>query len=172
MGHVNEHRKLIKLVYTLKSNKLTVNSDDWLTLDDKTDQFTEICFKVIEELLKIQKFDEAEVLADYCELSKDRIHLARIARQIEILRLNNDFEEILEFWKNAHVQLIKIGIKDVEFIDFLKFQNSRSNLTIEKIVLLNLICQLCPNDQDMCKSLWHLLLQFVMDYKKVKLRLS
>jgi hypothetical protein len=34
--------------------------------------------------------------------------------------LNNDFEEILEFWKSAHVQLMKIGIKDVDFIDFLK----------------------------------------------------
>jgi hypothetical protein len=46
--------------------------------------------------------------------------LARIGRQIEILRLNNDFDEILEFWKNSHIQLMKIGIKDIDFIDFLK----------------------------------------------------
>ena len=89
-------------------------------MNDKSEQFSEICFKVIEELLKVQKFDEAEELAEFCELSKDRIHLARIGRQIEILRLNNDFEEILEFWKNAHIQLMKIGIKDSDFIDFLK----------------------------------------------------
>lgn len=158
---------MIKLVYTLKSNKLSINSDDWLSLDDHSEQFTDICHKVIEELLKVQKFDEAEELADYCELRKDRIHLARIARQIELLRINNDFEEILEFWKSSHVQLLKIGIKDIDFIDFLKFQNSRSNLTIEKIVLLNLICQLCPNDGETSKNLWQLLLQFVLDYKKV-----
>ena len=89
-------------------------------MNDKSEQFSDICFKVIEELLKVQKFDEAEELAEFCELSKDRIHLARIGRQIEILRLNNDFEEILEFWKNAHIQLMKIGIKDSDFIDFLK----------------------------------------------------
>jgi hypothetical protein len=106
-------------------------------------------------------------LANFCELSKDRIHLARIARQIELLRINNDFEEILEFWKSSHVQLMKIGIKDSDFIDFLKFQNTRLNLTIEKIVLLNLICQLCPNDHETSKNLWFLLLQFVIDYKKV-----
>ena len=68
----------------------------------------------------MSKFNEAEELADYCELSKDRIHLARIGRQIEMLRLNNDFEEILAFWKSAHIQLMKIGIKDSDFIDFLK----------------------------------------------------
>jgi hypothetical protein len=122
---------------------------------------------VIEELLKLQKFDEAEKLAEFCDLSKDRIHLARIARQIEILRKNNDFEEILEFWKTSHIQLMKIGIKDSDFIDFLKFQSSRSNLTIEKIVLLNIICQLCPDDEENSKNLWSLLLQFVIDYKKV-----
>ena len=154
-------------MYTLKSNKLSINSEDWLSLDDHSDQFTDTCLKVIEELLKLQKFDEAEQLANYCELSKDRIHLARIARQIDVLRINNDFEEILEFWKTSHVQLMKIGIKDSDFIDFLKFQNSRSNLTIEKIVLLNLICQLCPNDQETSKNFWLLLLQFVVDYKKV-----
>lgn len=38
---------------------------------------------------------------------------------------------------------------------------------LERIVLLNLICQLCPNDLEMAKSLWNLLLQFVIDYKKV-----
>ena len=146
---------------------MTINSDEWLSLDDNSDQFTDICLKVIEELLKLQKFDEAEHLADYCELNKHRIHLARIARQIELLRINNDFEEILEFWKSSHVQLMKIGIKDSDFIDFLKFQNSRSNLTIEKIVLLNLICQLCPNDSETSKNLWLLLIQFVIDYKRV-----
>jgi hypothetical protein len=122
---------------------------------------------VIEELMKLQKFDEAEKLAEFCDLSKDRIHLARIARQIEILRINNDFEEILEFWKTSHIQLMKIGIKDSDFIDFLKFQSSRSNLTIEKIVLLNIICQSCPDDEENSKNLWSLLLQFVIDYKKV-----
>jgi hypothetical protein len=111
---------LIKLVYTLKSNKISVNCEDWIEIEDKSDQFNEVCFKVIEELLKIQKFNEAEDLADYCELSKDRIHLARIGRQIELLRKNNDFEEIFEFWKNAHIQLMKIGIKDSDFIDFLR----------------------------------------------------
>lgn len=116
----NEYRRLIKLVHTLKSNKITVNCDDWLDIEDKSDQFGEICFRVIEELLKMSKFNEAEELADYCELSKDRIHLARIGRQIEMLRLNNDFEEILAFWKSAHIQLMKIGIKDSDFIDFLK----------------------------------------------------
>ncbi len=163
---MNEYRKLIKLVYILKSNKLTVNSDEWLTLNDKSDQFNEICLKVIEELLKINKFNEAEELANFCELSKDRIHLARIGRQIEILRLNNDFDEILDFWKSAHVELMKIGIRDADFIDFLKFQNTCSNLTLEKIVLLNLICQLYPNDQESSKNLWLLLLQLVIDYKK------
>jgi hypothetical protein len=97
-----------------------VNCDECLDIDDKSDQFTDLCFKVIEELLKIQKFNEAEELADFCELSKDRIHLARIGHQIEILRLNNDFEEILVFWKSANIQLMKIGIKDSDFIDFLK----------------------------------------------------
>jgi hypothetical protein len=92
-------------------------------MSDKSEQFNEICFKVIEELLKLQKFNEAEELAEFCELSKDRIHLARIGRQIEVLRLNNDFEEILKFWKNAHLQLMKIGIKDSDFIDFLKVIN-------------------------------------------------
>jgi hypothetical protein len=116
----NEYRRLIKLVYILKSNKISVNCEEWLDMEDKSDQFNEICFKVIEELLKMQKFNEAEELADYCELSKDRIHLARIGNQIEILRLNNDFEEILAFWKSAHIQLMKIGIKDSDFIDFLK----------------------------------------------------
>ncbi len=164
---MNEYKKLIKLVYILKSNKLTVNSDEWLKLNDKSDQFTEICLRVIEELLKVHKFNEAEDLADYCELSKDRIHLARIGHQIDVLRLNNDFEEILEFWKSAHVELMKIGIKDAEFIDFLKFQNTRSNLTLEKIVLLNLICQMYPNDQETSKNLWLLLMQLVVDYKKV-----
>lgn len=104
----------------MKSNKISVNCEEWLDMEDKSDQFNEICFKVIEELLKMQKFNEAEELADYCELSKDRIHLARIGNQIEILRLNNDFEEILAFWKSAHIQLMKIGIKDSDFIDFLK----------------------------------------------------
>lgn len=120
MNKANEFRRLIKLVHTLKSNKISVNCDEWLDLEDKSEQFNEICFRVIEELLKMQKFNEADELADYCELSKDRIHLARIGRQIEILRLNNDFEEILAFWKSAHIQLMKIGIKDVDFIDFLK----------------------------------------------------
>lgn len=157
---------MIKLVYTLKSNKISVISDNWLDIDDKSDQFNEICFKVIEELLKLKKFNEAEDLADFCELSKDRIHLARIGDQIEIIRLNNDFDEILQFWKNSHIQLMQIGIKDVDFIGFLKFQNSRSNLTLEKIVLLNLICQLCPNNQETSKMLWNILLQFVLDSKK------
>ena len=97
---------------------------------------------------KWKEFDEAEKLAEFCDLSKDRIHLARIASQIEILRINNDFEEILEFWKTSHIQLMKIGIKDSDFIDFLKFQSSRSNLTIEKIVLLNIICQSCSDDEE------------------------
>ena len=113
--------------------------------------------KVIEELLKKQKFDEAEELAKYCELTPNifhRIHLARIGRQIEILRLQNDFEEILTFWQSAHVQLMKIGIKDSDFIDFLRFQNRRSHLIIERIVLLNLIGQLCPNDVETSKQLW------------------
>jgi predicted nuclease of predicted toxin-antitoxin system len=66
---------------------------------------------------KWKEFDEAEKLAEFCDLSKDRIHLARIASQIEILRINNDFEEILEFWKTSHIQLMKIGIKDSDFID-------------------------------------------------------
>ena len=104
----------------MKSNKVTVNCEECLDMDDKSDQFTEICFKVIEELLKMHKFNEAEDLADFCELTKDRIHLARIGHQIEKLRLNNDFEEILVFWKSAHIQLMKIGIKDSDFIDFLK----------------------------------------------------
>jgi hypothetical protein len=153
-------------VHTLKSNKISVSSDEWLDMDDKSDQFNEICFKVIEELLKLQKFNEAEDLADFCELSKDRIHLARIGHRIEKIRLNNDFEEILLFWKNAHIQLMQIGIKDTDFIDFLKFQNSQSNLMLEKIVLLNLICQLCPNNEETSKMLWNILLQFVNDYKK------
>jgi hypothetical protein len=135
-------------------------------MDDKSEQFNEICFKVIEELLKLKKFNEAEDLADFCELSKDRIHLARIGHQIEIIRLNNDFEEILLFWKNSHIQLMQIGIKDSDFIDFLKFQNSRSNLMLEKIVLLNLICQLCPRNQETSKMLFNILLQLVNDYKK------
>ncbi len=159
---------MIKLVHILKSNKIGVNLEEWLYMDDKSEQFNEICFKVIEELLKMQNFNEAEELADFCELSKDRIHLARIGRQIEILRLNNDFDEILEFWKNAHIQLMKIGIKDSDFIDFLKFQNSRSNLMLERIVLLNLICQLCPNDQETSKNLFVLLFHFVVDHKKVR----
>ena len=163
----NEYQKLIKLVYTLKSNKISVNSDDWLSLEDNSDQFTEICVRVNEELLKLEKFEEAEKLADFCELSKDRIHLARLSKQIQILRINNDFEEILKFWKTSHVELLKIGIKDSDFIDFLKFQNSISNLIIEKIVLLNLICRLCPNDEETSNTLWSLLLQFVIDYKKV-----
>jgi len=119
--------------------------------------------------LKKQKFNEAEELAKYCELSPNtfhRIHLARIGRQIEVLRLHNDFEEILAFWQSAHVQLMKIGIKDSDFIDFLKFQNRRSHLLIERIVLLNLISQLCPNDQETSRSLWQLLLHFVNDHKK------
>jgi len=153
-------------VHTLKSNKISVSSDEWLDMDDKSDQFNEICFKVIEELLKLQKFNEAEDLADFCELSKDRIHLARIGHRIEKIRLNNDLEEILLLWKNAHIQLMQIGIKDTDFIDFLKFQNSQSNLMLEKIVLLNLICQLCPNNEETSKMLWNILLQFVNDYKK------
>jgi hypothetical protein len=136
-------------------------------MNDTSEQFNEICFKVLEELLKMQKFNEAEQLAEYCELSKDRIYLARIGRQIEILRLNNDFDEILDFWRNAHIQLMKIGIKDSDFIDFLKFQNRRSNLMLERIVLLNLICQLCPNDQETSKNLFVLLFHFVVDQKKV-----
>ena len=120
LGQVNEYRRLIKLVYTLKSNKISVNCEEWLEIEEKSDQFGEICFRAIEELLKIGKFNEAEDLANYCELNRDRIHLARIGREIELLRLNNDFEEILGFWKSAHVQLMKIGIKDADFIDFLK----------------------------------------------------
>ena len=138
----NDYCRIIKLVDILKTNKISVNSEDWLDIDDKSEQFNDICLKVIEELLKKQKFNEAEELADYCELQKNifhRIHLARIGRQIEILRLNNDFEEILMFWKSAHIQLMEIGIKDSDFIDFLKFQNRRSNLDIERIFLLNLI---------------------------------
>ena len=107
----------------LKSNKMNVNSEEWLDIDDKSDQFNDICLKVIEELLKMQKFNEAEQLAEFCELGQNifhRIHLARIGRQIEVLRLNNDFEEILMFWKSSHTQLMKIGIKDSDFIDFLK----------------------------------------------------
>lgn len=157
---------MIKLVHTLKSNKIGFNLEEWLDMNDKSEQFGEICFKAIEELLKMQKFNEAEELADYCELSKDRIHLARIGRQIEILRLNNDFDEILEFWRNAHVQLLKIGIKDTDFIDFLKFQSSRSNIMLERIVLLNLICQLCPNDSEASKNLFVLLFHFVVEHKK------
>ena len=130
LGQVNEYRRLIKLVYTLKSNKISVNCEEWIEIEEKSDQFNEICFKVIEELLKIQRFNEAEDLADYCELNRDRIHLARIGRQIELIRLNNDFEEILEFWKSAHVQLMKIGIKDVDFIDFLKVKSSKSHIFI------------------------------------------
>jgi hypothetical protein len=120
LGQTNEYRKLIKLVYILKSNKMSVNCDDLLEIDDKSDQFNDICFKVIEELLKIENFNQAEDLADYCELRKDRIHLARFGKQIETIRLNNDLEEILEFWKSAHIDLMKIGIKDSDFIDFLK----------------------------------------------------
>jgi len=92
--------------------------------------------------------------------------LARIGRQIEDLRVNNEFEEILTFWQSAHLQLMKIGIKDSDFIDFLKFQNKRSHLIIERIVLLNLISQLCPNDQETSRNLWQLLLNFVNDHKK------
>ena len=120
LGQTNEYRRLIKLVYILKSNKMSVNCDDLLEIDDKSDQFNEICFKVIEELLKIENFNQSEELADYCELRKDRIHLARFGKQIETIRLNNDLEEILEFWKSAHIELMKIGIKDTDFIDFLK----------------------------------------------------
>jgi hypothetical protein len=157
----------------------------------------------------MQKFNEAEELADFCDLSKDRIHLARIGRQIEILRLSNDFEEILLFWKSAHIQLMKIGIKDTDFIVFLKvrffflisfmtslaqnvisiffsnykiiagcilnnilkLQNSRSNLLLEKILLLNLICQLCPGDQETSNNLWSLLLQLINDCKKVTIHI-
>lgn len=171
----NDYCRLFKLVDILKTNKISVNSEDWLDIDDKSDQFNDICLKVIEELLKKQKFDEAEDLAIFCELSKNifhRIHLARIGHQIDQLRLNNDFEEILRFWKNAHIQLMKIGIKDSDFIDFLKFQNRRSNLVIERIILFNLICQLRPNDQETSKSLWGLLFHFVNDHKKVNLTKS
>ncbi len=71
----------------------------------------------------MQKFNEAQELVEFCELNKNifyRIQLARIGRQIEELRLNNDFEEILKFWKNSHKKLMKTGIKDSDFIDFLK----------------------------------------------------
>lgn len=151
----------------MKSNKVVVNCEECLDMDDKSDQFTDLCFKVIEELLKIQKFNEAEELADFCELSKDRIHLARIGHQIEILRLNNDFEEILIFWKNANIQLMKIGIKDTDFIDFLKLQNARSNLMLERIVLMNFISQLCPGDVEVTRNLRLILLEFVQNCKKV-----
>lgn len=167
LGPDNEYRRFIKLIYTLKSNSISVSCDNWLDMYDKSEQFNEICFKCIEELLKIEKFDEADELANFCELSKDRIHLARFANQIEVLRLNNDFEEILDFWKHAHIELMKIGIKDSDFIDFLKFQNSRSSLVLERIVLLNLICQLVPNDNESSKNLRHLLFQFVLEHKKV-----
>lgn len=167
----NDYCRLIKLVDILKTNKISVNSEDWLDIDDKSEQFSDICIKVIEELLKKQNFNEAEELAEYCELNQNifhRIHLARIGRQIEVLRLHNDFEEILAFWQSAHVQLMKIGIKDSDFIDFLKFQNRRSHLIIERIVLLNLVGQLCPNDIETSRSLWQLLLHFVNDHKKVR----
>ncbi len=171
----NDFCRLIKLVDILKTNKISVNSEDWLDVDDKSDQFNDICLKVIEELLKKQKFDEAEDLAIFCDLGKNifhRIHLARIGHQIDQLRLNNDFEEILRFWKNAHIQLMKIGIKDSDFIDFLKFQNRRSNSVIERIILSNLVCQLRPNDQETSKSLWGLLFHFVNDHKKVDFTVS
>lgn len=167
LGPDNEYKRFIKLIYTLKSYNINVPCDNWLDIYDKSEQFNELCFKCIEELLKMKKFDEADKLADFCELSKDRIHLARFANQIELLRLNNDFEEILEFWKHAHIELMKIGIKDSDFIDFLKFQNSRSSLVLERIVLLNLICQLVPNDNESSKNLRHLLFQFVLEHKKV-----
>ena len=146
---------------------MVISSDEWILLDGKSDQFMDTCGKVVEELLKMQKFNEAEDLADFCELSKDRIHLARIARQIENLRLSNDFEEILAFWKIAHLELMKIGIKDINFIDFLNVQNSQSNLMLEKIVLLNLICELCPKNIEASRNLWNMLLQYVIDHKKV-----
>ena len=119
-GTDNEYRRLIKLVHILKSNKISIPAENLIDIDDKSEQFNEVCFKVIEELLKIQKFNEAEDLAEFCELRKDRIHLARIGRQIELIRLNNDFEEILRFWKDSHIQLTKIGIKDIDFINFLQ----------------------------------------------------
>ena len=167
LGPDNEYKRFIKLIYTLKSNNINVPCDNWLEIYDKSEKFNEICFKCIEELLKIKKFDEAEKLADFCELGKDRIHLARFANQIELLRLKNDFEEILEFWKHAHLELMKIGIKDSDFIDFLKFQNSQSSLVLERIVLLNLICQLVPNDYECSKNLRLLLFQFVLEHKEV-----
>ena len=34
-------------------------------------------------------------------------------------------------------------------------------------MLLNLICQLCPNDEETSKNLWELLLDFVIEHKKV-----
>ncbi|CAF0723942.1 unnamed protein product [Brachionus calyciflorus] len=166
LGSNNEYKRLIKLIYTLKNNNINVFCDNWLDMHDKSEKFNELCFKCIEELLKMQKFNEADELADYCDISKDRIHLARIGNQIELIRLNNDFEEILEFWKNAHIQLQKIGIKDSDFIDFLKFQNSRSNLMLERIVLLNLICQLVPNDNETSTNLRLLLFHFVVEHKK------
>lgn len=49
-----------------------------------------------------------------------------------------------------------------------KFQNSRSNLILERIVLSNLICQLCPNDSETNKDLWDLLFHLVVEHKKVR----
>ncbi len=42
----NDYCRLIKLVDTLKANKIGVNSEDWLDIDDKSDQFSDICLKV------------------------------------------------------------------------------------------------------------------------------
>jgi hypothetical protein len=166
LGVNNEYSRLIKLVEIIKCNKTNVNSNDWLNMNETSEQFTQVCFTVIEELLKMQKFGEAEELANFCNLPKSRIHLARFAQQIKLIRLNNDFEEILLFWRNAHTKLLQIGIKNNESIDFLKEQNSQSNLVLERIVLMNLLSQLCPGDEEISINLWRILLFCVNEYKR------
>jgi ferritin len=48
----------------------------------------------------------------------------------------------------------------------IQLQNTRSNLVLERIVLLNLISQLCPGDVEVTKNLRHILLEFVHSCKK------
>ena len=43
---------------------------------------------------------------------------------------------------------------------------------LERIVLLNLISQLCPNDTEISKNLRLILLEFVNNYKKVPTQLQ
>jgi len=42
----NDYSRLIKLIDILKANKISVNSEDWLDIDDKSEQFNDICLKV------------------------------------------------------------------------------------------------------------------------------